>query len=287
MWRSVRRFREAARQTWQGRIEQNSFSARNVIPELTSVAADFDRLVFELHHTAENIREIAENNAHAFKSPVATIQSSLDVLKKELPLAGRGATRATALIDSSLERLRGLISVAQKLDYNAADLLETPRARLDLAKIVDEILAKHRPTLSAHEIELSVYAERGVAVSAGRVSIEIAIENILDNAISFSPRNSTLTIRLFKTSATAELFVEDEGPGIESAMLDHIFERHVSLRKMPRHANGADQEVSTHAGLGLWIARQNVEASGGTLTAANRAGAGLSVRIALPLEYPT
>ena len=68
--RSLRQFREVAHEVHQGRIGENAFAKRNIVPELGSVARDFDRLVEDVHRVARDIRQSAEDNAHSFKTPL-------------------------------------------------------------------------------------------------------------------------------------------------------------------------------------------------------------------------
>jgi two-component system, OmpR family, sensor histidine kinase ChvG len=281
--RSMRHFRETVRQTIDGRIEPDSFSQRNVIPELASVAADFDRLVFALHDSAQTIRESAENNAHSFKGPVATIQAALETLRRNLPEEAAKAHRATDMIGSALDRLRTLISAAQRLDNNAADLLEAPRIPVNLSLQLAELLLEYRATLSERGIVLALHIDEDVVISAAKNIVQVAIENIVENAIGFAPPRSTITVRLLKRQSSAELFVEDEGPGIETAMIERVFDRYVSLRAPQASSLVPAAAEPPHSGLGLWISRRNIEALGGRISASNRVTGGLTVLIILPL----
>ena len=110
--------------------------------------------------------------------------------------------------------------------------------------------------------------------------MDVIVENILDNAIGFSPRDGTITTTLKKSGRQIELRIEDEGPGIDPARLDHVFERHYSHR--PAKDEFSDGTAPSHAGLGLWIVQRYVEALGGRVTASNRPSGGLCVTIVLP-----
>jgi two-component system sensor histidine kinase ChvG len=110
--------------------------------------------------------------------------------------------------------------------------------------------------------------------------LEVVLQNVLENAISFSPPGGTIVMTLTMNGATVDLQIDDEGPGVEPAKIDHMFERYFSSR--PRNIEAVDVLPSAHAGLGLWIVRRNVEALGGRVGAANRIGGGLSVTITLP-----
>ena len=283
VWRNIRHFRTVAREIRHGRGGEYSFTARNVVPELASVALDFDRLVLDLRRIAREIRQAAEDNAHSFKGPIATIQSALEPLRRHLPREEERAARAFMLVDSSLERLRGLITAAQRLDNTTADLIEAPQRRVDLTQTLADALLRYREVLAERNLRLTRRLDENVIVHAGTDVLDVIIENILDNAISFSPPESTITVSLTRERRTVDLHIEDEGPGVDPERLQRMFDRYFSLR--PKTGQGARPQNSTaHAGLGLWIVRRNVEALGGTVRASNRIGGGLSVHVVLPIH---
>jgi len=283
VWRNVRHFRTVAREIRHGRVGEFSFTARNVVPELASVALDFDRLVLDLRRIARDIRQTAEDNAHSFKGPIATIQSSLEPLRRLVPRENERANRAVTLIDASIDRLRAVIAAAQRLDNNTADLIESPQRRVDVTKIIAETLLRYREVLAERGLRLIRRLDEDVIVHAGTDVLEVVVENILDNAISFSPPNGTITVTLSRGRRIVDLHIEDEGPGIEPEKIDRIFDRYFSLR--PRRTSpDASPQQSDHSGLGLWIVRRNVEVLGGKVTASNRIGGGLSVHVILPLQ---
>lgn len=283
VWRNIRHFRTVAREIRHGRVGEYSFTARNVVPELASVALDFDRLVLELRRIARDIRQTAEDNAHSFKGPIATIQSALEPLRRMVPRDDDRAKRALVLVDASLERLRALIVAAQSVDNTTADLIEAPQRRVDFTQTVADALLRYREVLMERDIRLTRHLHENVIVHAGADVLDVIIENILDNAISFSPGGSMITVTLSKGRRTADLNIEDEGPGVDGDKVHRIFDRYFSLR--PK--GGPDPKPhgpANHSGLGLWIVRRNVEALGGRVTASNRIAGGLSMHVILPLH---
>ncbi len=284
VWKSVRDFRDVAKEVRRGRIGEDPFVARNVIPELDSVAADFDSLVRDLHRAARDIRQAAEENAHSFKTPLATIQSSLEPVRRLVPEDNERGQRALELIESSLARLRGMISAAQRMDHNIADLIMSPRDCVDLTKVVTETLQGWRETLLEHNVRLHWHLDDDALIRGARSNIEVIVENILDNAVSFSPPGSIIAVRLLKARKTIDLLIEDSGPGIDPDKIDRIFDRYFSVRPdgTADAAAVATAEKPEHAGLGLWVVKRNVENLGGHVTASNRPGGGLSVRVTLP-----
>jgi len=283
VWRSLDHFRTVAREIRQGREADFTFADRNVVPELSSVAADFDSLVHDLRSIAKDIRQTAEDNAHSFKGPLSTIQASLDAVRRSLPEGNERAARAVALIDLSLDRLNILVNATQRLDHNTADLIDSPRPRIDLTQVIAEVLLRYRDIMGERRIRLIRSLEENVMIRAGRGVIDIAFENILENAISFSPPGSTIRIYLFREDDKISLHVDDEGPGIEPEKIEHIFDRYFSLRPKSIPLPNDSGAAMSHAGLGLWIVRRNIESIGGSILAANRIGEGLSVRITLPM----
>ena len=281
--RAVRRFRRVAYAIRRGRIYERSFSSQNDIPELAPVAADFDRLVLDLHSTARDIRRKAEDNAHSFKTPLATIRASLSPLRQAANHDDARVRKAIALIDSSVSRLNTLILDAQRVDNFTADSIDTPRNAINLYQLIVRAVTEFREITAARGMRFVLHLADDARVFANEDALEIAIENILDNAVGFSPDNSAIEIRLTATGSEVMLDITDHGPGVPNDVLPLIFDRYFSLRP-PERGNPADavEGQAGNSGLGLWIVRQNVEAVGGKVFAANRAGQGLRISIVIP-----
>ena len=280
--RSLRHFRRVAADIREGRTRHLSFASREVAPELGSVAADFDALATDLQNVARDIRQSAEDNAHSFKAPVATVEASLEMVRRNLQSDDTRSHRALELIGGSVDRLKALISAAQQLDNVTADLIEAPRHRVNLAEVVGEVAGRFRDILSEREIRIIQKLDEKVYVVGSQQILDVAIENIIDNAISFSPQNSVITISLTKSSQICDLQISDQGPGIDTKKIDRIFDRYFSLRPVPLSEDDSDN-VLPHAGLGLWIVRRNIEALNGSVTASNLIPTGLQIRIVLPI----
>ena len=283
IWISLRRFRDVAGEIAEGRIGDYAFSQRNVVPELSTVARGFDKLVLDLKRLSQQIRQSAEDNAHSFKTPLAAIQSSLSPVRRAVPATDQRSRRALDIIDSSLARLLALVNAAQHLDSSAADLVEAPRIRINLTEVVGEATLNFREIMASRDIRLIRRLDDAVMVRAGRGVLEVALQNILENAIGFSPRGSSIVLTLTRNPRAVELQIDDEGPGIEPDKIDRVFERYFSSRHhQPEIQSVASATPAGHSGLGLWIVRRNIELLGGRVTAANRIGGGLSVAIVLP-----
>jgi two-component system sensor histidine kinase ChvG len=131
----------------------------------------------------------------------------------------------------------------------------------------------------SHDLMLSADLVPGLFVLGTEEMIESIAENLIDNAVSFAPPGSEILVHLTCDESFADLTVSDQGPGVPVAQLERIFDRYYAKR----HAETSNGAAESHFGIGLSIARRNVEAMGGTIEAENRTPHGLAVHVRLPL----
>lgn len=277
LWRGLVRFARQARSIGAG-VGAPSFAASNRIPELDGVAHEFDRMVASLRASAEAAKRAAEDNAHAFKTPIATIGQSIEPLRRMLPEDDTRGRRALQLIEQSVARLDALVTAARRMDEANASLVNPPHERIDLPHLVEAMLATYRELAAERSVIIVPQLTYGCRVWAGVELVETVVENILDNALSFSPKGGKLTVKLLRERRTCAMIVEDEGPGAPPEVLARMFDRYVSFR--PMKSDGAGGQ---HFGIGLWVVRRNVESIGGTVAAENRGAGGLRMVVRLPL----
>jgi two-component system sensor histidine kinase ChvG len=276
--RGLRRFAWMARQIGERGRSIGSFAARNDLPELAAVATEFDRMVEVLHGSAAAIRRAAEDNAHAFKTPTAVIRQSLEPLRRVVPAENQRGRRAIDSIDQSLDRLDGLIASARRLDEATADLVTEPRRHIDLSRLLGKMIEGQAALLRRRGIGLRGELSPEIVVLGSEEMIETVLENLIDNAASYAPAESEILVRLWQQDAGAQIEVSDAGPGVPPAQLDQIFERYFSARRTE-----SEDDSEANFGIGLSIARRNVEAMHGAIEAENRVPEGLTVRIRLPI----
>ena len=119
------------------------------------------------------------------------------------------------------------------------------------------------------------------AVLAGQELMETVFENVIENAIGFSPADGIVSVGLSRTRDRVLATVEDGGPGVPPERLDQNFDRYYSHR--PAAPSHALDEHGGHFGIGLWVVRRNVESVGGSVRAENRHdGPGLRVVMSFP-----
>ncbi len=281
--RNLRRFRDLARGMVSGEAPGESFARRNTVPELAGVAEAFDTLVETLHQSAVSLRRAAEDNAHAFKTPIAVIRQSTEPLRRAVPGEDLRCRRALAMIETSLDKLDGLVSFSRRMDEATADLLEPPRKKVNLSALVERMANSYAGLLAERAVHLRSNIQPGMVVRASEDILETVVENIVENAVSFSPPGATVSVSLARQGGAVELAVKDEGPGVDPGNLPRIFERYFSQRETGQTAPTDQTAQGTHFGIGLWIVRRNVEAVGGRVLAENREPHGFCLRIVLPL----
>jgi two-component system sensor histidine kinase ChvG len=273
--RGLKRFAERA-SAIRERRPGGSFRTQNDVPELADVAEEFDRMVEVLAASARDLRRAAEDNAHAFKTPIAVIRQSLEPLKRAVVADNQRGLRAIGLIESSLDKLDGLVASARQFDETAADLMDMPRSDIDLSSLLVRLLHAYADLLVGHRLDLRGHIHPSVIIHANEDMVESVIENLLENAVSFSPEGASIGVRLEAHDGMAELLIADGGPGVADDDLGRIFERYFSRRPL-------SEEEQPHFGIGLWVVRRNLEALGGTIAAENRQPHGLVMRVRLPL----
>src|SRR5215472_8626013 len=219
----LRRFALRLRRIRERGPDTGSFADRNNLPELADVAAEFDRMVGALYQSAADVRRAAEDNAHAFKTPIAVIRQSIEPLRRALPQDNQRAQRALGIVEHSLDRLDGLVASARSLDEATADLIAKPRVPVDLGQVIggliqirSALLASRGVSivLASYELTISAELSPGLFVLGTEEMIETVVENLIDNAVSFSPAGSQILVHLTRDDRFARLTISDQGPGV-------------------------------------------------------------------------
>jgi two-component system sensor histidine kinase ChvG len=208
------------------------------------------------------IERFAADVAHEIKNPLSSIRSAIETLLRiGDPEKQR---RLLAIIAEDVRRLDRLISDISDASRIDAELSRAATEPVDVRPILSTLAEIHEATRHDGDprIELSA-PDRPLVVPAIEGRLVQVLRNLLVNAQSFSPRDGTIGVKARETGSVVEISVEDEGPGIPEAKLEHIFDRFYSER--PK-----GESFGQHSGLGLSISRQIVEALKGRISAENR-----------------
>ncbi len=285
VWSALARFRRTAATLEHGQ----SFATATAVPELAQVAKEFDAMVARLRRATDVLREAAEDNAHAFKGPIAVIRQAAEFVGKNV--RGDG-TAGIAAITMSLNRLEGLVRSAQRLDTATADLLETGWALVNFSELVTNFVEDYQVMLGPRNASIIPQVGADLFIAGREDMVETILENLIDNAISFSPDGGQVDVMAFAEDGKVVLSVADNGPGVAPDQLTRIFDRYYSSRpdkELDDVKESDDVDATgetngdTHFGIGLWLVRQHVQAMGGTVEAANQENGGLCMTVRIPM----
>ena len=246
--------------------------------ELAILEADFNRMALELDaqrrqlertHRLEAWTEMARQVAHEIKNPLTPIQLSAEHLLRVH--ADRGSPLTPVLqgcVESILKQVRILRQIASEFSSYASSPV-AKRTPTDLAALVDEIAAPYFPGLEGR-ITLSADLPPDLPrLQLDSILMQRAVTNIIENALQAMPDEGTLAIRVVRHAAQVQLVIRDTGVGLEPDVLARIFEPYFSTR-------------ITGTGLGMAIAKRNVELNGGTIAVTSERGRGTAVTMTLP-----
>lgn len=220
---------------------------------------------------------LAADIAHELKNPLASLRSALEGLERIEDPALRAQLFAIAQDDVlRLDRLISDIAEASRVD---AELSRARFRAIDIGQMIEPVLEARRARAKPGEAAIAFARPRaGAARIMGEPSRLVrVIENLLDNALSFSPPGGVVRIGATRAGGEVILRVEDEGPGVPEDQRELIFRRFHSVRP-------EGELFGKHSGLGLAIARAIVEAHDGSIRAMDRedAAIGACFEVRLP-----
>lgn len=276
---AVKRFERHARHIASAGSRGRSFRRLNKVPEFDGVAGQFDAMVQRLHDVAVDIRASAEEQVHALKTPIGTIAQSIEALRRAVPADNARAHRMLGIIDQSRQRLSSLIVAGQRTTEAAALLASPPRNPVQIDELLRDLCGDFDGPCEARGIHLRSEITASAVVLGSDEMLEAVFENVIENAVGFSPKGSTVSVLLKRAGRKVRISVRDSGPGASEEVIAHLFEK--GFTKRP--ASAIDEGGGGHFGLGMWIVCRNVEALNGSVTANNIEPSGLEVTIELPI----
>jgi two-component system sensor histidine kinase ChvG len=214
-----------------------------------------------LRQRIDAVETFAADVAHEIKNPFASLRSAIDSLVKvEDPALRARLTDVAAHDVRRIDRLVTEIAEASRID---AELSRATFEAVDLAKLIENVAKarEERGLNGGHPIAIDHHGRS--LVLGVPLRLERILDNLLDNAVSFSPAGGKITVELARDGDRIRTTVCDEGPGIPEAEREKVFARFHSVRP-------ESEDFGDHSGLGLAIARTIAEAHDGTLTVADR-----------------
>lgn len=275
--RPLRRLAIAAHRVRLGRAREVKVprlpSRRDEIGMLARAVSDMSQ---SLRQRIDNIEAFAADVTHELKNPLASLRSALDGLETVEDPALRQRLLGIARDDVvRLDRLIGDISEAARTD---AELARARFEPVDLGPLVHQLAASWETRREKGDARIAfARPRRGTAVVLGDPGrLARAIDNIIDNAISFSPPSGLVEVVTARVGDDVIIRIDDEGPGVPEHAREAIFSRFHSVR--PEH-----EDFGRHSGLGLAIARAIVEGHNGDIDVQDRDDAPSGARFIIQL----
>jgi two-component system sensor histidine kinase CreC len=241
--RSIGRLRDYAQTIARG--------GKAAVPDSSAVElADLGRAIDSMREKLEGkhyIERYVHTLTHELKSPLAAIGGAAELLgEADMPPADR--QRFLAHIREQTGRLSDITDKVLTLAHLEQLQRLSDTAPVDLHALLRQCAAAFQPRLQAAQVTLAIHASDAASVDGDAFLLRQAVENLLDNALQFSPRDGAIDVSLTRTADGVRLEVRDRGPGIPDYALGQVFERFFSL---PRPGSGRKG-----TGLGLSMVRE-------------------------------
>lgn len=216
------------------------------------------------------------NITHEIRTPLSLILlAASDVQQHAGNVLDERARGNLGAVTDAANKLVRLVDELLLLAAGQEDKLRTVPERTDLGALIGAMITAWRPAAEAAGLELFGRAQPSLVASVDPIAIERVASNLLSNAIKYTPGGGTIEIELADEPDGIRLSVLDTGLGIEDELQGRLFGRF-------ERAHG-ETHRKTGTGLGLFVAKQLVEAHGGTIVALRRTtGAGSELRVVLP-----
>lgn len=246
--------------------------------ELAALGADFDHMAARLQTLVDSQRRLLHDVSHELRSPLARLQAAIGLLRQQPERTPEFVERIERE-SQRMDKLVGELLTLARLDAGMAGKMTED---IDLDEVLTDLLGDASFEAETRHCAVT-YTEPPPAADGSPSPLRVrgnadllhrALDNILRNAIRHSPTGSEIRMTCTVADGGLTLSIADPGPGVPAGDLERIFEPFVRS-EATQTGNGY--------GLGLAIARRVVNAHGGHISAHNRDGGGLEIRIELPL----
>ena len=238
--------------------------------EISRLAKTFNRMLDRLQASVNQLRTVTGGVAHDLKSPVTLIRGTL-----ESALCDEGNERWRESVGEAIEgldRLQRLLNTTLDLAEAEAGALHMDLRPVDFSDVVRQLIDIYQPAMAERHHEVAANLEEHVVVDADVTLLNRAVSNLLENELTHLPAGCRININLRSHQASAELVIEDNGPGFPADIGNGAFKRFVKGKHSPGH------------GLGLAFVDAVAQAHGGVARISDRARSGAVITLSLPVH---
>jgi len=212
--------------------------------------------------------------AHEFKTPLTSIKAASTALLSSGTLGPEQQHELISIMDEEADRLSVLVTEAIQMARIEAGRVHLERVVCPVRDLVESVLDKLRPMIRDRSVDVSLATDLP-AVWADRELVEIALRQLIDNALKYSPLDSPVSVAAERAGDRVIVSVADRGPGIAEEEQARIFEKFYRAEASRHQIPGA--------GLGLVIAREIIQVHGGEIWVESKPGQGSIFRFSLPI----
>jgi len=246
--------------------------------EVRQLAGAINDMVVKVLDSVQSQKDFVANVSHEFKTPLTSIQGFAQALFDGAIDKKSEKRQAAKIILGETERLNYLVNDLLTLVKLDAGTIVMEKEPTDLNQLIRNILEKLHFQIISAGITVNNKLREPMVVPMDAERISQVLNNLIDNAIKFSPKGKDIIISTSIEGKYAIFSVSDSGPGIAEDDQKRIFERFFQIDKSRKGGQGRG------VGLGLSIARQIVIAHGGSISVKSHLGKGSAFMVKLPLE---
>jgi two-component system OmpR family sensor kinase len=239
--------------------------------ELAVLARDFDAMADQLRANRGTITQLLRDISHELRSPLARMRVALGLARQPPADLSRQLDR----LEREIERLDSLISQVLRLARLHGTDAPFAREIFDLDELIEEVVRDANFEGAVKNCRVQLQGAASAGVNGNRELVRSAIENVLRNAVRYSPQDAPVDVSIARAETGVVISIRDRGPGVPERDLERIFE------PFYRVAESRDRDTGGE-GIGLAITAQVMKAHGGSAKAANSEHGGFEVRLNLP-----
>jgi len=240
--------------------------------EVAVLARDFDAMADKLRANRAAITQLLRDISHELRSPLARMRVAVGLARQSTADLPRQIDR----MELEIERLDGLISQVLKLARLHGTEIPFDREMVDIDEVIEDVVRDANFEGAIKGCTVNLAGSANVSLHANRELLASAIENVLRNAVRYSPRDAPVDVSVERREADGvSITIRDHGPGVPADELERIFQ------PFYRVAESRDRDTGGE-GIGLAITSQVMKTHGGSANARTLASGGLEVRLYLP-----
>ncbi len=247
--------------------------------EVRQLASTMNDMVVKVEDSMRSQQDFVANVSHEFKTPLTSIQGFAQALSDDAINTKKGKIKAADIILSETRRLNHMVNDLLLLARLDAGTMGIDKTKNDLNQLINNTLERFQFQIRDKQLSIINETADRLEIWMDWEKISQVLNNLIDNAIKFSPEGSKFGISSYQEGEWAFIKIWDSGPGISLIDQKRIFERFFQVDESRKGGPGRG------VGLGLAIARQIIQAHGGDIEVKSQPGEGSTFMVKLPLTH--